>query len=81
MNPDQMRALLRKEPFEPFRLHLTDGRSFDIVYPRMNLVTDLRLVIGIPDPNDPEHFFAKGFARVPWTLIQSWEPLLVDSAH
>lgn len=49
----EMRALLDKRPFEPFRIYLKDGRSFDIEYPRHNLVSELRMVVGKPDPQDP----------------------------
>lgn len=30
MHPDEIRDLLRRDPFEPFRFKLTSGDSFDI---------------------------------------------------
>ena len=30
MSPEQLRQSLRAAPFEPFRIHLADGRSFDV---------------------------------------------------
>ncbi len=29
MKPEELYHLLHKRPFEPFRIHLTDGRVFD----------------------------------------------------
>ena len=33
MSPEQLRQSLRAAPFEPFRIHLADGRSFDVPHP------------------------------------------------
>ena len=30
MNPDEIRELPRREPFEPFRIRLTSGDAYDI---------------------------------------------------
>jgi hypothetical protein len=30
MSVDETRKLVRRHPFEPFTLHLADGRSFDV---------------------------------------------------
>jgi hypothetical protein len=42
--------LLRHRPFRPFRLHLTDGRRFDIVYPELN-VAGRTLRMSLPETN------------------------------
>jgi hypothetical protein len=51
MTAEELYALLHREPFQPFRLHLTDGRTFDVRYPEMNLVCWTFFTIGIPEPN------------------------------
>lgn len=79
MSPQEMRALLRKEPFTPFRVHLQDGCSFDIHFPRLNLVTNQTFVIGIPDPITPDPDIAKEFVRVGWEYIHECT-LLAPSA-
>ncbi len=54
VQPDELRQLLRKRPFQPFRVHLKDGRSFTIEYPELNVVTGTFMAIGVPVPNDPD---------------------------
>jgi hypothetical protein len=53
---EQLLALLRQRPFQPFRLHLTDGRVFDILFPRNNIAGRSMFTIGIPDKEEPEHY-------------------------
>jgi hypothetical protein len=33
VTPDELRKLLRAAPFRPFRLHLADQRTFDVLHP------------------------------------------------
>jgi hypothetical protein len=54
MDRDKIQSLLRQRPFEPFRVHLTDGRTFAIHYPRMNLLGQTFIKIGIFDPQEPD---------------------------
>jgi hypothetical protein len=61
---EELRQLLRQRPFTPFRVHLTDGRVYDVVCPEINLVGEAFVVIGITDPKNPD----------PWS--EDWE--LVD---
>jgi hypothetical protein len=56
VTPDELLRLLRKRPFEPFRVHLTDGRVFDNRYPEMNLVGETFFDIGIPEPGRQDPF-------------------------
>ena len=39
MRPDDLRRLLRQQPFRPFRLHVSDGATYDITHPEMAAVT------------------------------------------
>ncbi len=80
IQPDKMLKRIRKTPFRPFRLHLSDGRSFDIHYPQMILVTKLRLVVGIPRRHNPDPMIADHFERVDWPEITKIEPLASKSA-
>ena len=56
VNWEEIRELLRKRPFQPFRVHLNDGRSFTIEYPELNVVTRGGMAIGMPTPNDPDPY-------------------------
>jgi hypothetical protein len=53
MTARQIRDAARP-PFEPFRLHLSDGTSHDVRHPDMILVGVRTTMIGIPAPDDPE---------------------------
>jgi hypothetical protein len=67
-------ARLRRRPFEGFRLYLTDGRSFDILYPELNMVGTTWFSIGVPEPGklDP---FAEHFVDVDLSMICKVESL------
>ncbi len=54
MNRETLQCLLRQRPFQPFRVILRDGRTFEIKYPRMNLLAESFIKIGIPDETGPK---------------------------
>jgi hypothetical protein len=54
MNRDELRRLLRRQPFQPFRVLLNDGRTYEVRHPYMNLLADSYIKIGIPDQTRPE---------------------------
>ena len=47
MRPEELRTLLRREPFVPIRIHLTDGKTYDIKHPEMALLTRSTVEIGL----------------------------------
>ncbi len=49
MNHDAMQELLRREPFEPFEIRLTNGEKHEVCHPEMALLLRSRLVIALPD--------------------------------
>jgi hypothetical protein len=52
----QLRDLNSRRPVEPFRIHLNDGRVFDVRYSNMLIVLNTFVSIGIPEPNEPDPF-------------------------
>lgn len=46
MRPEQLRALLRRQPFIPLRLHLTGGTTYDIRHPEMAFLTRSTVEVG-----------------------------------
>jgi|YNPNPStandDraft_1061719.scaffolds.fasta_scaffold287486_1 hypothetical protein len=48
MTPDEIRDLLRRDPFEPFRFHLTSGDTFDIHDPNSVALGARRVFIAEP---------------------------------
>lgn len=69
MKPEQLRQLMYREPFEPFRVRLNDGRSFDIKHPKLSLVGESVFIIGIPAPDDPNPQFYEHQVWVPLRQI------------
>ena len=51
MRAEEMMQLLRRRPFAPLRIHLTDGTQYDIRHPDNVLVLRQAIDIGMqPDP-------------------------------
>lgn len=48
MSPEDLVAFTRRQPFEPFRVVLTDGATYEIRHPDMILPTRRTVTIGIP---------------------------------
>ena len=46
MNLENLLRLLHTRPFEPFRLFMTDGSTFDIVHPDLIIPTRRTAIIG-----------------------------------
>jgi len=49
MRPEELRVLLRRQPFIPMRLFLSDGTTYDIRHPEMALLTRSTIEIGIEE--------------------------------
>lgn len=54
MRPEDIREFLQHKPFQPFRLTLTDGRTYEIRHPELAMVGRSAVAIGVPAPNDPQ---------------------------
>lgn len=72
MPPEEIRALLRASPFVPFRLHLTDGRSFEVRHPEMAMVTARVIYVSVYGQNATMPDRAESIAAI---HIVSAEPL------
>lgn len=64
--------LWRQRPFYPFRLHLSDGRVFDVRNPELNMVLPTHMVVGTPEPDVPDPF-AERLDYVRYELIDRIE--------
>ena len=47
MRPEDLLRALHVQPFAPFRLHLTDGRSFEVSHPEFLMVTQRVAHVGV----------------------------------
>jgi hypothetical protein len=52
MNPLQLRELNRAQPFEPYRIFLSDGTHHDVVHPEFIWVGARACHLGIPDADE-----------------------------
>jgi hypothetical protein len=57
MNAQDVVRHLKEQPFIPFRIHLDDGRTFDIRHPEMMIVTKRIAVVAIPRPGSPNSIY------------------------
>jgi hypothetical protein len=76
---DELRAILYRKPFQPFRVRVSDGRTYDVRYPEMNLVGESVFIIGIPAPNDPNPRFYDTQAWIMLNMIDGID-LLPEAA-
>jgi len=49
MSPDRILDHLRRQPFRPIRIYLSDGSSYEVAHPELALVTRREVVIGLPE--------------------------------
>jgi hypothetical protein len=54
MRPEDLREYIRRQPFRPFRVTLTDGRTYEVRHPEMLMIGRSSAVIGLPRPGDDE---------------------------
>ena len=54
MRPEEIYQILQPKPFQPVRVYIKDGRTFDIRSRQLVVVGVTYLAIGIQAPNAPE---------------------------
>jgi hypothetical protein len=52
MSPETIQKRVLQHPFQPFRLFLSDGATYDVRQPEMILVTRREVVIALPKPGE-----------------------------
>jgi len=48
LRPDDVFQFLRKRPFEPFRIYLSDGTTYEVRHPDLVMVAERYIVVGLP---------------------------------
>ena len=48
MTPETLQGHLRRQPFQPFRMFLSDGSTHDVRHPEMALLTRREVVLALP---------------------------------
>lgn len=75
MRAEELRQRLQRESFQPFRVRLKDGRTFNISHPNLGLLGESVLIIGIPAADDPTSIYGDRTEWVRLHLIDAVEPL------
>jgi len=52
MNADTLRQMLRRRPFLPFEIHMSNGEVYQVRYPDFAFVLRSNFVIGDPDADN-----------------------------
>ena len=78
MRPEDILEMLHRRPFGPFRIHLSNGQTYDIRHPEVAFVTRAALVLGIPAPDLPPEI-ADRATVVALIHINNIEPLPVGA--
>jgi len=66
MPANELLRMLRRQPFTPFRMHISGDTVYEIHHPEMVIVLAAAAIVAFPDPANPE-------------MASSWE--LVDLRH
>jgi hypothetical protein len=56
MANEELREILRRSPFEPFRLVMTDGTAYDIRHPDLLMVGRRSIIVGLTGDPAPDFF-------------------------
>jgi hypothetical protein len=49
MNPETIRAFLRREPFEPFIIRMSNGEVHEVRHPECAIVMKTKVILGDPE--------------------------------
>lgn len=52
-----IREFAQRRPFKPFRLTLTDGRTYDVRHPDLVMVGRSTVIVGVPAADETEAVF------------------------
>jgi hypothetical protein len=78
MAPEELRDALRQQPFEPFRLVMTDGNGFEIRHPDLLMVGKRTAVVGLT--GQPGQSFYERTIKVDLLHVIRIEPLEASPA-
>jgi len=69
MRQEDVRELLERRPFQPFRIHLSTGAFFDIRQPQMVNVDRSTLTIALPLEGAMQRFAIVALVHVAWLEV------------
>jgi hypothetical protein len=69
MRPDDVREHLDRRPFQPFRIHLSNGIFFDVRQPHLASVMRSTVHIGLPLEGNMQRFAVVALVHVVWIEV------------
>jgi hypothetical protein len=54
IRPEDIRELLKRQPFQAFRMHMSNGQAFDVNHPELAMATRATIVVARPVPGSEE---------------------------
>jgi hypothetical protein len=75
MTCEEARKYLWREPFQPVRIRLKDGRSFNIPGWGWTMAAEAILIVGIPPEDNPNARLPDRGIWVRWAEVEAIEPL------
>lgn len=79
MAPEELVEALRRRPFVPFRLTLTEGSTFEIRHPELCMAGRRSAIIGLIGPNATDLLFERS-VTVNLLHVVKLEPLEISAA-
>ena len=52
MNTETMQSLLKRQPFQPFEVRMSNGDAFEVRHPEMVFLLNSSLIFGSPQSDD-----------------------------
>jgi hypothetical protein len=74
MRPDDLLEYLREKPFQPFRIHLSDGTVYEVRHPELVKVGRSKAEVYFPERDEP-HAVVIGRESIALVHITRLEPL------
>jgi len=74
IRPEDVRELLRRQPFQPIRMHMSNGQYYDVPHPELAVVTRGTIVVATPSPGGADAI-GEGFHLVSVLQINNIEIL------
>jgi hypothetical protein len=75
VNPQEIKRLLTRTPFVPFRIHTSDGKYLDVNHPEMAFLSRALLFVGRPVA-DPTQDIPERVDEVSLLHVVRTEPLV-----
>ena len=78
MTCEEARKYLWREPFEPVRIRLKDGRTFPVPHSYFTMAAEAILIVGIPASDNPDSIDRSVWVQ--WSQVDAIEPLSQPTA-